>query len=389
MKDNIKVLEVLDTYYPKFDGPCLVVTSLSKSFLRSGEAIPSVVVPRFPKYKDEQPFDVFRVKSIRTKEGYYGAVPAVDCKLKKFLKENKPDIIHMHSPFTMCKFFVKYGKKHNIPTIFTFHTKFGEDFDRMLKLKCLRQFMMNYIMKNINMADHVWTVSDGAAECLKDYGYKKPIKVIRNGTDLVYPENANQLINGLNEKHSLSDDQMVLLSVGRVVENKKLQFALSALKQVSDLGYDFKYFIVGDGSYLSKLKALVNEYGLQDKVIFTGKIMDRAELSAYYLRANLFVFPSTFDTASLAPIEAASMKLPTLMTKGCSSAEIITDNRNGFLAEENQTAWVNAFVDLISNREKLLDAKEKAFAEVYRTWDSVAQEIIENYKEILNTKEVK
>lgn len=386
MENQIKVLEVLDAYYPKFDGPCLVVTSLSKSFLKTGKAQPTIVVPRFPKYKDEQPFNVFRVKSVRAPEQYYAGIPTIDCKLKRFLKKNKPDIIHIHSPFTMGAFFIRYARKHKIPTVFTFHTKYREDFNRTLKLKCLSDFMINYIVRNINRIDHVWTVSDGARECLKEYGCKKTIKVIRNGTDLVYPNNSNALVKRINDKHNLEKTQMVFLSVGRIVENKRLQFVLPVLKQVFDLGYDFKYLIVGDGSYLSKLKALVKVYGLEDKVIFTGKIMDREELSAYYLRANLFVFPSTFDTASLAPIEAAAMKLPTLMTKGCSTAEIITDGENGFLAEQNEKAWVDAMVNLFENREKLEKAKEKAYEQVYKTWDSVAEEILENYEKIIQEK---
>ena len=244
-------------------------------------------------------------------------------------------------------------------------------------------------MKNINNADYVWTVSNGAADCLKEYGYKKDIKVIRNGTDLEYPTNSKKLISTVNSKYGLKDDEFVFLSVGRIVENKKLQLALKAMKIVSDKGFKFKYLIVGDGSYLEQLKSLVQELNISDKVIFTGKIMDRDLLSAHYLRANLFIFPSTFDTASLAPIEAASMKLPTLMNKGCSTAEILTDNINGFLAEENECAWADKILELLQDNKKLADAKELAFKQVYRTWDSVAEEVLNNYNKIINERKHK
>lgn len=385
MKENLKVLEVLDAYYPKFDGPCLVVTSYANSFLKQGVDV-KVAVPRFPKYEDKQNFQVFRTKSIPSSEGYRCALPKIDGKLKKFLKENKFDIIHIHSPFTMCKFFAKYGKKHNIPTIFSFHTKFKEDFERMLKLKSLQKFMMHYIMKNINNVDYVWSVSDGAADCLRDYGYKKDIKVIRNGTDLVYPENSQSLIDEVNEKYSLCKDELVFLSVGRIVENKKLQLALNALKIVAEKGFDFKYLIVGAGSYEKELQSLTKKLGLEDKVIFTGKIMDRTLLSAHYLRANLFIFPSTFDTASLAPIEAAAMKLPTLMNRDCSTAEIINENVNGYLTEESVEGWADKIIDIIQNKDKLEEMKEVTYKEVYRTWDSVAEEVLENYNEILKSR---
>lgn len=387
MNKKIKVLEVLDAYYPKFDGPCLVITSYANSFLKLNTDV-KVAVPKFPKYKDSQLFEVYRTKSMPSKEGYRCALPGIDSKLKKFLKENNFDIIHIHSPFTMCKFFAKYGKKHNIPTIFTFHTKYKEDFERTLKLKCLQKFMMHYILKNINNVDYVWSVSDGAAECLKDYGYKKDIKVIRNGTDLVYPNNSNDLIDEINKKYSLKSDEIVFLSVGRIVENKKLQLALKALKIVKDKGYAFKYLIVGAGSYEKELQKLTHDLGeeLEKNVIFTGKIMDRTLLSAHYLRANLFIFPSTFDTASLAPIEAAALKLPTLMNRNCSTAEIINENVNGFLAEESAEDWANKIIEIIENKQKLKEMKEKTYQQVYRSWDSVAQEVLDNYKTILKDR---
>ena len=383
---KLKILEVLDAYYPKFDGPCLVITSYAKSFLKNENTDVKLAVPKYPKYEDNQPFTVFRTKSVSATEGYRCALPWLDFKLKKFLKENRFDIIHIHSPFTMCSFFTKYGKKHNIPTIFTFHTKYKEDFKRDIKFKCIQNFMMRYILKNINRADYVWTVSNGAKDCLQEYGYKKPVKVIRNGTDLVYPKNSERLIDVINRKYNLNNDEIVFLSVGRIVENKNLQLALSALKTVADDGFKFKYLIVGSGNFETKLKEIVDNYGLTDYVIFTGKILDREELSAHYLRANLFIFPSTFDTASLAPIEAAAMKLPTLMNKGCSTAEIINDDVNGYLAEESPVAWAEKIKEIITNKDKLVSMKEKTYSQVYRTWDSVAVEVIDNYKKIIENK---
>ena len=383
----MRILEVLDTYYPKFDGPTLVITSYTKSLNKIDGIKTEVCVPRFPKYQDHQPFNVFRVKSLKGPEGYYYGLPKFDEKLKKYLKENKFDIIHIHSPFTMCSFFAKYGKKHGIPTIFSFHTKFKEDFDRVLKLKLSRKIAMNYIMKNINKVDYVLTVSDGAADCLREYGYKKEIKVLRNGTDLVCPQNEQELKDEVTKKYGLKDDEKVFLSVGRIVENKKLDFALLVMKELKEKGVKFKYLIVGAGPYEDELKQKVKDLNLDDVVVFTGKIMDRELLSAHYLRADLFVFPSTFDTASLAPIEAAAMKLPTIMTKGCSTAEIITDGRNGILAEEgNEKDWANKIASIFEGN-KLAQLSEKAQKEVYKTWDQVAAEVLEFYKLVIGKKE--
>ncbi len=353
----MKILQTLDCYYPKFDGPTNVITNYGKSLKKVKNAEVDVYVPRFPKYKDDQPFKVVRVKSVRSADGYYQGMPGIDGKLKKTLKENKYDVIHIHSPFTMGRFFARYGKKHGIPTVFTFHTKFKEDFVRILHAKPLVGFMMRYIMTTINACDHVLTVSDGAAEVLRSYGYKKEITVIRNGTDLVYPANAAELAAQVEEKHALAGQENVFLSVGRIVENKRLDLVLDALKIVKERGVDFRFLVVGDGSYKEKLENKAKDLALADRVIFTGKVMDRALLSGYYLRSDLFMFPSTFDTASLAPIEAAALKLPSLMTRGCSTAEIVTENRNGFLAGDTAESWADEICRIVTDENLLTQAK--------------------------------
>ena len=382
----MKILQTLDCYYPKFDGPTNVITNYGKSLKKVKNAEVDVYVPRFPKYKDDQPFKVVRVKSVRSADRYYQGMPGIDGKLKKTLKENKYDVIHIHSPFTMGRFFARYGKKHGIPTVFTFHTKFKEDFVRILHAKPLVGFMMRYIMTTINACDHVLTVSDGAAEVLRSYGYKKEITVIRNGTDLVYPANAAELAAQVEEKHALAGQENVFLSVGRIVENKRLDLVLDALKIVKERGVDFRFLVVGDGSYKEKLENKAKDLALADRVIFTGKVMDRALLSGYYLRSDLFMFPSTFDTASLAPIEAAALKLPSLMTRGCSTAEIVTENRNGFLAGDTAESWADEICRIVTDENLLTQAKENCYREVYRTWDDVCGEVYDFYEKAIASK---
>lgn len=379
----MNILEVLDSYYPKFDGPNLVLTSYCKNFVKREDASVAAIVPKYPKYKDNQSFKVIRVKSMGGPEGYRLALPKIDSKLKKFLKSKKIDIIHVHSPFTLGRYMINYGKKHNIPTLMTFHTKYKEDFERSTKLKCVQKFLMKYIMKTINSADYVLTVSEGAKEVLKSYGCTKNIEIIRNGTDLTYPQDVKQKIDEVNNKYNLQNEENVFLSVGRIVENKKLDLALKAMKIVKEKGYKFKYLVVGDGNYLETLKTHTKELNLENEVIFTGKIMDRNLLSAHYLRSDLFIFPSTFDTASLAPIEAAALKLPSLMNRGCSTAEIITENQNGFLANENAKDWADEICKIIDNKQNLDTVKENAYKQVYRTWDSVADEVYDKYSQIL------
>lgn len=383
--ENYTFVEALDSFFPNFDGPVHVVSNYCKSFIKDKNIKVKVIVPKYKGYVDTLPYDILRVKSFGSKNSTYKmATPGRDKNVKKFFKENHVDIIHLHSPFTMGKYMVKMGKKYHIPTVFTFHTKFKSDFERVLKSKALQKFMMRYIMKVINKCDYVLTVSNGSIDTLREYGYTGKVEVVRNGTDLVYPANSEELRKKVLSIYHLNGDENIFLSVGRIVENKKLDVILKSLQIVKEKGYNFKLLIVGSGDYEKELKKLTTELDLDDNVIFTGKIMDRELLSGYYLASDLFLFPSTFDTASLAPIEAAAMKLPTLMTRGCSTAEIITENVNGYLAEEeNYDDWAKQIISVIENKDKLKEIKENAYKQVYRSWDDVCKEIKEKYLEYI------
>ena len=94
-----------------------------------------------------------------------------------------------------------------------------------------------------------------------------------------------------------------LFSVGRIVHQKGLDLGLRALAQLKDL--DWHWNIAGDGPQLDALKSLANELGLSDRVTFLGW-QSRAELTQWYHRSNLFLFPSRHEGMPNAVLEAVT-----------------------------------------------------------------------------------
>jgi len=384
-KESPKIAEMLDSYYPCIDGPINVVSNYCTHINKITPC--KLLVPKAAKkakYKDEQPFEVIRCSSSSAPEGYRYAHPAGDRKFKRRVKEEKFDLLHTHSPFTMGIYAIRTGKKQKIPVVATLHTKYYEDFKRVLHgFKPLCSFMLHYIMRVYNRADSVWTVNNASCEVLREYGYKGDIVVVRNGTDLKYPENPDELIKKINDLHGLEGQKNVFIFVGRIAMYKNLALMTEALKILKAHGKDFKMIIVGSGFDEKKFKSMVEEAGLAENFIFTGVVRDRTLLQGYYLRSDLFLFPSTFDTSSLVPIEAAAHKLPTLLIKGCCTAENIKGDVNGFLAEETAEAYAQKIEEIIADPEKLKEVGEEAHRSVYRTWEDVAHEVLENYKKII------
>lgn len=383
--DKLKILELTDAYYPNVDGVVSVVKNYAKNL--SSVCVCHVAAPKPSKksgYKDTAKYKVFRCKSIGGAEGYKNATPLFDKKFKKAIKAENYDLLHAHTPFGMGRFAVKMAKKHKIPLVATLHTQYHLDFQRTLgKHNPLVKFMLWYIRKTYKNADCVLTVSNASKKFLKDYGYNGEVKVIRNATDFVYPENANELIARVNKDYNLEGQKNVFLFVGRMAMYKNIGLIAEALKIVKEQNKDFKMIFVGGGFDLEKIKAISKELGIYDNCIFTGSITDRTYLQALYLRSDLFLFPSTFDTAGICIFEAAAHKVASVVVKGSCSAEEVVDKENGFLCELNKESLANVLLELISSPEKMKEAGENAYKTLYRTWGDLAKEVLETYKQVI------
>jgi len=247
--------------------------------------------------------------------------------------------------------------------------------------------MINYIIKVFQNADSVWTVSERSCKILRDYGYYGKVEVIRNGTDYKYPDNASQLVEKINALHSLQGQNNVYLFVGRMAWYKNLKIVIDALKLVKAKNTDFKMVFVGGGFDYEEVKTYAEKNGLKDHCIFTGPVADKSLIQGYYLRADLLLFPSTFDMAPVTGVEAAAHNLSAVMVKDSCSAELVEDGVNGFLAEESAESFAQKILELMDNPDLVKSAGINAGKTLYRSWDMVAKEVYQKYIEIIENKQ--
>lgn len=387
-----KLMLGMDGWYPQIDGVCLTVKNYyNLLWQRDWEC--SLIVPSYGKKHDTLAQTNTGIAATHSRGiavpvgGYRCATPKTDGKIKKKIADFAPDILHSHSPFNIGEYFADYGKKHDVPSVITFHTKFKEEFMRVSKSKVITNALMKHILKVINKHDYVFTVCDGMVDVLRNYGYKGNVTVIRNGTDMSMPENADELIKRVNDEYRIADFENVILFVGRIVSVKNLQLMFNALKiakQKSSMR--FKFLVVGSGDDMNKHVKMVKDLDLTDDVIFVGEVVDRELLKGFYMRADLFAFPSTFDAFSLCPLEAAAFSLPSLLIKDSSTGETVVDGFSGFKEEENAEAWADKLIEIFGDKKKLSEIGENASKFVYRSWSDVVDEVESCYDAILSGK---
>lgn len=370
-----------DTYYPIIDGVIKVLENYA-----SGMSELYNVVVVVPKHKNKvivphKKYLVIGANSIYFKFVNYDlAFPDGDNFVKQTLKKLNIDLIHCHSPFNMGIYAMKLAKKLKIPFVMTMHSQYKQDFTRYTKNETIVKSLTKNIVKVFNKSDEVWTMHSMASNTLAGYGYKGKFFYIPNATEFQPPIKPEEMSNYINEKYNIHDEENVFLFVGRLISQKNIFFIVEALKILSDKGYKFKMFFVGNGPDENALKKKITNYNLEDKVILTGKIDNRYELACFFQRSNLFLFPSVYDTSSIVQIEAATFKTPGVFIDGSVTACTLTDNKNAFLCKENTEDFANTIIKAISNKEHLKDVSENAFKDLFVSWDMVISKASERYE---------
>ncbi len=377
----------IDTFYPMIDGVILVVDNYAKRLSKYANVF--VFAPRIPhkRYDDS----VFNYKVIRCRSmdvsfvDYSLPLPDFDIKFKKELEKCDLDIVHIHSPATLGRIGVNYAIRHNIPVVATMHSQYKQDFMRVTKSKYISNKLTNSIIKLFEKCDECWTMNNEIARIFQeDYGYKKQLKIINNATDMEFSKEKEKTDKELNKLYGIKKDEFVLLFVGRINKLKNIDLIINSLRKVKS---KYKMLFVGSGQDEDYLKNKINKYNLSDRVIMCGRVKDREELTAYYARADLFLFPSFYDSNSLVQLEAASQKTPTLFVKGSATAAKVIDDVNGFIANNNPDSYANKIDEILSNGGFLKEVGENAYNDLYVRWDDEVQKIYESYLRIIESRD--
>ena len=164
---------------------------------------------------------------------------------------------------------------------------------------------------------------------------------------------------------------------------KGLRITLDALKALADAGRDFRMVFVGGGGDAEEVRAYADSLGLGGRVFFQPPIYDREVIRAWYCRADLFLFPSTFDTNGLVVREAAACALPSVLVAKSCAAEDVTDGQNGFLIAENAESMTALLLRIGADRALLRAVGARAQAELYISWEDAVARACARYETVL------
>ncbi len=374
-----------DSFPPVIDGVANAVVNYGR-FIEQNHGHSIVVTPDVPGADDSSyNFPVVRYPSIDTRKlvGYVTGYPfSPDAAYR--LREVNAELLHIHCPMVSALLARQLAESMDLPLILTWHTKYDIDIANAIKSKTLQEGAIQALLRNVNACDEIWTVSHGAGENLRSLGYEGEYIVMPNGVDLPHERISNELITEVTSGYDLPSDVPCYLFIGRLMWYKGLRIILDALAELKSRGTDFRMVFVGAGGDESEVKSYARQLGLDSKVFFTGAISGREKLRAWYSRADLFLFPSTFDTNGLVVREAAASDTASVIIKDSCASEGVTDNRNGFLIEENAESLAAKLEELAAAPDRMTEVGANAGNELYISWEDAVANAYARYETVID-----
>ena len=381
----INVALLNDSFTPQYDGVAVCTENYARIIHREyGKSY--VIVPEESKRDvNAFPYDVIEYLALKTTvaDQYKIGLP-ITPKLRKEIGDISVDLAHSHTPFVSGLLGQRIANRKGIPHVSTFHSKYKDDLNQRMAFstELSDEIVTNYITAFYKQCDAVWTVSNGTANTLREYGYRGKIKVMPNGCDMPITHQDENTRHQFALEYGLNPEKPIFLFVGRLTKLKNIHLTAQALGALKRSGREFSMLFVGGGEDEKLLKTLIREHHLEDCVKLAGKVLDREKLREIYSSCDLFVFPSVYDNAPLVVREAAACGCASLLVKGSNSAEGVTDGQNGILTAERVEDIAMGLNDALT-RYDLTELGRNARRDIYISWDDVLGMVVEEYQRIL------
>ena len=313
--------------------------------------------------------------------------------LAGIIRKEAPGIIHAASGYKgyeLATMADTLSRHFSIPWIYEVrsfheHTWTNDHFQAETSIHTkLRMDKENSLMQKAN---HVVTISESMKEAIIKRGIpEEKITVVPNAVDTTYfkpKKKSAKLINSLGVKN-----KSVIGYISNMSYREGHDVLIKAFKTISKEVTDAVLLLVGSGREKESLEKLVNELGLEEKVIFTGNV-DHSLIKEYYALIDLFVVPRRRDYAAdlvtpLKPYEAMGMKIPLLMSDRAALKEIIGEDRGFIFKTEDEEDLANVAISCLNDQS---ECKRRAniaheWLIANRTWEMNAEIYKQLYSEL-------
>ena len=319
-------------------------------------------------------------------------------RLKEVVRIVKPDILHAHSPALNALPALHVARSLNIPIVYEVRA-FWEDaaVDHGTSKEWgiryrLTRALESYALKHV---DAVTTICEGLRNDILSRGISpKKVTIIPNAVNIENfrvgekPDLQLAADLGLNEK-------LLLGFIGSFYAYEGLNILLQALPKMLSQNSDIRILLVGGGPQENELKALTVQLGIEDKVVFTGRV-PHDQVQRYYNLIDILVYPRlrmrlTDLVTPLKPLEAMAQGKLLMASDVGGHLELIQDKKTGVIFKENSPdALATKALDLLSSCDSwpTLRAAARNYVETERNWPVSVARYKDVYGSLVCKKEI-
>ncbi len=375
-------------YLPVINGVVRSVESFRNELTKQGHNV-FIFAQEDNDYDDKVPF-IFRYPSLAlpTQMDIPAVIP-VSPFVDQLLPSLMLDVIHTHHPILLGQTAAIKAEELNLPLVFTFHTQYREythyvPFPQDAIQEFLKETVDIWLGNFMRKCQHIVIPSESMEEILiSKYGLKDHYTVIPTGIDLAPYQQADG--EAIRSSKGWQDD-IVLISTGRLASEKNWETFLHAAAKVYESHPDLRVVLLGDGSDKDMLQDLAAELGLAERITFTGAI-PFSEVAGYLKAADIFGFASVTETQGLATMEAMAAGLPVVAVDASGTRDIVEDGKQGFLVPndaEALAASINRVIESPRRMRKFSSNAEKKAKTL--AVSNQAKKLVEVYEQAIQDK---
>lgn len=384
-----------ETYTPYISGLVTSEVMLKHALEKEGHTVYVVTanIESF-KYEYDEKEKVLKIPGFPT--GIYDSrlTSIYPVRAAKMIKSWRLDVIHSQTEFAIGTFARIIAKQYNIPLVHTYHTMYEDYiyyvtkgyFEKSSK-KLLEYFTKFYC--DTTATELIVPTTKTYKLFTEKYKFNKNIHIIPTGIEVerFFTENIKQAEeNNLRKRLNLSKKDFIIIFVGRLAEEKNIEFLINSQKEINKKYKNIKLLIVGDGPDKEKYESLTHKLELDNNIIFTGKAAWN-DMPYYYHVSNVFATASKTETQGLTVIEAMASGIVPVCSEDEAFQSMVTDKLNGLFFKNNKE-YEDIIFDLYENRKKLewYDKQARIQSEHYSS-KNYADRVLEVYKRAIKEKE--
>jgi glycosyltransferase involved in cell wall biosynthesis len=283
-----------------------------------------------------------------------------------------PNTVHIASPDPTGHAALKWARERKIPVLSSVHTRF-ETYPRYYGLGFLEPVVEAMLRRFYNRCDALVAPSRSQIDELTAQRMNADIGLWSRGVDRDVFNRSNRDL-AWRRAHGLSDDEVAIVFLGRLVMEKGLDVFAESIGQLRKRQIAHKVLVIGDGparGWFEKALPGAVFVGFQ-----TGTDLGRALASG-----DVFLNPSVTETFGNVTLEAMACGLPVVAAGATGAASLVADGKTGRLVPPGDAeSFANALAPYCADEDlrKAHGAAGETAAQAY-SWDAINQAVVDTY----------